>query len=69
MKFIRLDQETVLELGLVVFATGLVTGLVTLIYGRATGGVKRSRRHHQMPPQPGSVSSERHRNISTVAAR
>ncbi|MCL4486974.1 MAG: hypothetical protein M1570_02435 [Chloroflexi bacterium] len=69
MKRPSLDEETFLELGLVVFATGLLTGIATLLYGRAAGTVRHQRGHRQSPPAAGIIPAEQHNNISTTAAR
>ncbi len=63
------DQEMILELGLVLFAAGLATGLGALVLGRTTGKARHSYGRSQKAPAAGSVSPGRHGNVSTVAAR
>lgn len=65
----KLDQELLLEIGGGLFAAGLIGGLLVLLWGRATGSARRGRRRRRQAPAAGSVQSERHKNIATVAAR
>ncbi len=69
MKLPSLDEELFLEMGIVVFGMGLLTGVATLLFGRAAGTMRRQRRHHARPPAMGTVPAERHTNITTTAAR
>ncbi len=63
------DQETWLEIGLLVLGLGILAGIVVVMYGRARGGTRQGERRAQNPPAAGSLSGERHQNIQTVAAR
>ncbi len=63
------DREAVFEWGVVIMAAGLVAGLGILFLGGALGRGREGRGRTQHPPAVGTVSSERHQHISTVAAR
>ncbi len=65
----KFDRELLLEIGGGLFAAGLIGGLLVLLWGRATGSAHRGRQRHKQAPAAGSVRSERHKNIATVAAR
>lgn len=62
-------SEILLEVGLVVAFALVVSGLVTLLYGRAAGSRLRMRREREGSPVRGSVPSERHEHTGTAAAR
>ncbi len=64
---INADQGILLELGFVLFAAGLSTGLLTLLLGRARGSQLRRRQTSAPPPE--SASDVSHGNIQTAAAR
>ncbi len=68
MKF-SMERELLLEVGMILFAAGLLGGLGVLLFGRAKGGVDRSRQRSKGAPPSGSISGERHHNVATVAAR
>ncbi len=63
------DREAVLEIGMLLFAGGLATGLGALLLGRVTGRTRHTARRVESPPAAGSVPSERHQNVSYNAAR
>ncbi len=63
------DSETWLEMGFVALGVSILVGIAALFYGRARVGAQHAGRQGQNAPHQGSVSSERHRNIQTVAAR
>ncbi len=65
----NLDREMLLEAGLVLFGMGLLGGLGILMLGRAKGKVQHHQQHAKGAPSPGSLPTERHQNINTVAAR
>ncbi len=69
MSLRKIDMEMFLDFGIVLFAAGMLVGGVTLLLGRTSGKVEHDRRHGEGPPERGSVSSERHRNVQTVASR
>jgi hypothetical protein len=64
-----IEGELLLEAGMLAFAAGLAVGLGALLMGRATGNARRAARRAEGPPSWGSVSSQRHQNIATAAAR
>ncbi len=64
-----LDREALLEVGMLLFAGGLATGIGALFMGRVTGGTRQSARRVESPPAVGTVPSERHQNVSSNAAR
>ncbi len=64
------DQETLLEVGLVVLGVVLMIGLIVLMLGRTVGGMQRRARHAKGPPAPGSLPPEsRQGAIKVVPAR
>ncbi len=63
------DQESLLEIGIVILGAGILTGIVAVLYGRARGNGRHRAHKAQNPPAASNVSGERHRNIQTVAAR
>ncbi len=67
------DQESLLEIGLLLLGAGILTGIAALIYGRMKGNGRHSERKagtvRRNPAAAGTMSSDRHRNIQTVAAR
>ncbi len=69
MKAGGLDREMALEVGLGLFAFGLLAGVAVLILGKAAGGAQHGRQRARGAPERGSMPQERNRNIGTVAAR
>ncbi len=65
----KIDMGMFLDAGILLFAAGMVAGGVILLLGRTSGQVEHDRRHGEGPPRRGSIGSERHRNVQTVAAR
>ncbi len=65
----RWDREAVLEIGMLLFAGGLATGVGALLMGRVTGNTRHAARRLESPPSAGSVPSERHQNVLNNAAR
>ncbi len=65
----RWDREALLEIGMLLFAGGLATGLGALLIGRVTGSTRHDARRVENPPTAGSVPSERHQNVLNNAAR
>ncbi len=63
------DREALLEVGMLLFAGGLVTGLGALLMGRVMGGTRHTARRTASPPTAGTVPSERHQNVLNDAAR
>ena len=63
------DRATTLEIGLVLTAAAIVGGLATLVFGRGLGGLVRRGRRSAAPPSPGSISPNRHQNVTGSAAR
>jgi hypothetical protein len=65
----KLDAERAFEAGIVILGLGLLGGLAALLFGRASGDIRRGRRHAEAPPTAGAVANERHQHISAVSAR
>ncbi len=65
MHRISVEPEHVLEVGFALLGAGFVTGLALLVGGRIVGDAERRRRHGEGAPEPGSVPSERHQQLST----
>ncbi len=67
------DQESLLEIGLLLLGAGILTGIAALLYGRARGSARHGERKagtvRRNPAAAGTMSGDRHRNIQTVAAR
>ncbi len=63
------NQESLLEIGFVLFGLSILAGIVALVYGQTQGGRHQGARRAQNAPARGSVSTERHQNIQTVSAR
>lgn len=64
-----LDGEALLELGVLLFAGGLATGLGALLMGRVTGATRHTAGRVASPPTAGAVPPERHQNVTSNAAR
>ena len=64
-----LSRETLLELGILTLAGGLLTALGVLVFGRAAGAAERRGRHAEVSPAPRLVPFERHQHIGGVSAR
>jgi hypothetical protein len=58
-----------LEAGFVLFGVGLLGGLGILMLGRTKGKVQHHKQRAKGAPSRGSLPTERHQNINTVAAR
>ena len=69
MKLDRVEHELLLEIGAALLGAGLLGGAVVLVLGRASGDVRRDRRHREGPPAPGSVPAERHQQTGAASAR
>jgi hypothetical protein len=65
----RLDRGSWLEAGLGVFALSLLVGGVMFVFGRSREDRRDYRERSKGPAAPGAVPAERHKNITTVAAR
>ncbi len=63
------DQETFLELGLVMLIVGLAAAASFWVAGRALGRGRHSRGRAAAPPAAGTVAAIRHQHIGSVAAR
>ncbi len=63
------EAVLLLELGMLVFAAGLATGLGALLAGRAAGRARHTERRAESVPRRGAIPPERQRNIATPAAR
>lgn len=63
------DQETLLEIGLMVFLGVLLGAAALLAGGRSIGELARSLRHRQPAPSPGKVPASRHKGTASAAAR
>ena len=64
-----MEHESWLEIGLVVVAIGLVTGLGMWVLANAAGSLRQRQRYDAPPPSAGSVPQERHEHTASVAAR
>ena len=64
-----LDRETVLEIGLAMFAGLLLGGSAVLLFGRGVGGLRRVRGKAQGAPAAGSLPPQRHQNIAANPPR
>ena len=62
-------RESVLEIGIGLVVLLVLVSVGVLIGGRISGGAKRSQRHHEGPPSPGSVPASRHKPSSAAATR
>ncbi len=65
----RFDRETWLEAGILALALGILGGVASLIYGKASGSVSHTRKQRQAPPQPGSIQPEKQSNVNSNPAR
>lgn len=63
------DEEMILEIGMLLFAAGLATGVAALLMGRTSGKARYASRRQESPPANGSISHRQNQNVSTVAAR
>jgi hypothetical protein len=63
------DHALWLEGGLLLLAGGLLMGLVILLFGRASGGVHRGRRHGLPAAPVGAVPQHPHQHTESNAAR
>ena len=63
------SSETLLEIGIVATAVGLIAGLGLLLSGWAIGGAHRGKGHRQNAPASGDIPASRHQHTSSVSAR
>ncbi len=69
MRGARIDEAAVLEAGLLFAALAIVGGGLALAAGGLATRISGGRGHREAPPKAGSIAGERHRHVSTVAAR
>ncbi len=69
MKRRPIEQESVLEIGLAMFAASIVAAFVMLLYGRASGSARQGAMRSRQAPANGSLPPERHQNTRVVATR
>ncbi|MBV9356243.1 MAG: hypothetical protein JO023_12040 [Chloroflexi bacterium] len=60
-----LDRANVLEAGFLVLALGIGAGISVLVVGGLVGKARRSQRHEEDAPVPGSVPAERHQHYAS----
>ncbi len=65
----KLDDEMWLEVGLGVLLVSILAGILAVLGGRGTERLRAQASKAEGPPAPGTVSTERHMNISTNPAR
>lgn len=63
------EPETALEIGVGVFGLALVIALGAIVFGKFSQSARYKRGRDEGPPPPSSVPNERHRNVSSAAAR
>ena len=63
------DAETLLEIGVISAGLVLLGGIALLFAGKASGDAKRSARHAEGTPDPGSVPAHRHQHVQTSSGR
>ena len=63
------DRETLLEIGVLSAGLVLLGGIALLFAGKASGDAKRSARHAEGAPSPGSVPGHRHQHVQTSSGR
>ncbi len=69
MKMQTQDRIGWLEIGMGVFALSLAVGATLFVYGRSGDRLQSRRLAAEKPAAPGSIETERHKNIAAVAAR
>ncbi len=65
----RIDEAAMLEAGLLVAALAIAGGGLALAIGGLATRISTGRGHREEAPMAGSIGGERHRHVSTVAAR